>query len=67
MRYNCSRIVSLRWVSMRPLRVSAKLTAAAMTLSSGVIYGLVMYLCLWNTVDKICVALVSFIHIIHER
>ena len=52
---------------MRPLRVSANLSAADMTRSLGVVSGLVIYLCLWNTVAEIPVVLVSFIHIIHER
>ena len=52
---------------MQPLRVSANLPAAAMTRFLGVMSGLVVYLCLWNTVAKICLALVYFIHIIHER
>ena len=52
---------------MRPLGVSANLPTAAMNLSLGGMYGLVVYLFLWNTVADICVALVSFIHIIHER
>ena len=51
---------------MQYLRVSSKFPSTDMTLSSGVMSGLVIYLCLWNTVDEICVALVSFIHIIHE-
>ena len=50
---------------MLPLIVSANLPDADMTLSSGLISGLGVYLCLWNTVAKICVAMVSFIHIIH--
>ena len=66
MRFNFSRIVSLRWGGMQPLIVSDKFPAAAMTLLSGVMSGLVIYLCLWNTAAKISVALVSFIHIIHE-
>ena len=52
---------------MRPLRVSTNLLAIDMILSMGVMSELVMYLCLWITVANICVALVSFIHIIHER
>ena len=64
---NFSRIVSLRWGIIRPLRVSDNFPAADMTLSPGVMSGLVIYLCLWNTVADIRVALVSFIHIIHER
>ena len=52
---------------MRPLRVSANLSAAAMTLYSGVMIDLVIYLCLWNTVAEIRVALVSFINIIYEQ
>ena len=67
MRSNCSRIVSLGWGGMQPLIVPSNLPAAAMTQSSGVISRLVMYLCLWKTMAKIRVALVSFIHIIHER
>ena len=52
---------------MQPLRVYENFQAAAMTLSSDVMSKLVIYLCLWNTVAEICVALVSFIHIIHEQ
>ena len=52
---------------MRPLRSSANFPSDSMTWSSGVISGLVMYLCLWNTVADICVALVPFIHVIHDR
>ena len=57
---------SLRWGGMQPLRVSANFPAAAMTLSLGVMSSLVIYLCFWNTVVEIRVALVFFIHIIHE-
>ena len=52
---------------MHPLSLSANFPAAAMTWSSGVMSVLVVYLCLWNTVDEIRVALVSFIHIIHDQ
>ena len=52
---------------MRTLRLYDNLTAAAMTLSLGVMSGFMIYLCLWNNVAKICVALVYFIHIIHEQ
>ena len=54
------------WDGIQPLSSSDKIPVAAMTRSSGVMSGLVMYLCLWNTVAYILVALVSFIHIIHE-
>ena len=57
----------MRWGGMQPLILSANLPAVAMTWSYGVIYGLVVYLCLWNTVAKICVAPVSFIDIIHDK
>ena len=52
---------------MQSLRASANLPVADMTRSSGVMSGLVIYLCSWNNVAEIRVALVSFIHIIHER
>ena len=67
MRSNCSRVVSMRWGNMQPLRASANLLVAAMTRSSSVMSRLVIYLCLRNTVAEIRVDLVSFIHIIHER
>ena len=57
----------LKGGGMQPLRAPANLPVAAMTWSSGVMSRLVMHLCLWNTVAKIRVTLVSFIHIIHER
>ena len=66
MRSDCSRVVSLRWVGMRPLSSYTNLPDSAMTWSLGVMSRLVMYLCLCHTVTNICVALVSFIHIIHE-
>ena len=56
----------MRWGGMRPLRVSSNFPAAAMTLYLGVISGLAIYLCLWNTVAEIRLALVSFIHFIHD-
>ena len=67
MRSNCSRFFSLRWGVMRTLRFSANFPAAGMTLSLDVMSGLVIYFCLWNTMPKICVDPVSFVHIIHER
>ena len=51
---------------MQHLRSSANFTAAEITWSSGMTPGLVMYLCLWKRLAKIIVALVSFIHIIHD-
>ena len=48
---NWSKVVSLRWCVMRPLSPSANLPSAEVTLSSGVTPWLVMYLCLWKTVD----------------
>ena len=60
-------VFSLRWGDMQPLRVSTNFPATAMTLSSVVMSGLVIYLCLWNTVAEIRVALLFSIHIIHER
>ena len=52
---------------MLPLRVSANVPAADMNIYSGVMSGLVIYLCLWKSVSYICVALVSSIQNIHER
>ena len=52
---------------MQPLKLSANLADAAMTRSSGVTSGMVIYLCLLKTVDTIFVALVSFINIILYR
>ena len=67
MRSNRLRFVSLMWGYMQPLREYVNFPVAAMTQSLGVMYGSVMYLFLWNTVADIRVALVSLIHIIHER
>ena len=67
MRFNWSRDIFLSWSDMQPLISSANLPAAAMTWSSGVISGLVVCLCLWENVAKICIALVYSIHIIHDR
>ena len=58
---------SLRWGGMRPLKVSSNFMDADTTLYLGVMSRLVIYLCLCNTMVEICVALVSFIHIIQER
>ena len=66
MRSNFLRVVSLRSGDMQPLSLSANFPAAAMTRSSGMMSGLVMYLFLRNTVSNIRVALVYFIHIIHD-
>ena len=52
---------------MQPLIFSANFTAAEITRSYGVTPISVMYLCLWKTLAKILVSLVSFIHIIHDR
>ena len=51
---------------MWPLSLSVNLPAAAITRYSRMTLGLVIYLCLWKTITKILVALVSFIHIIQE-
>ena len=67
MRSNLLRYISLWWVDMQLLIVSVNLRAAAMTLSSGVMSRLVIYLYLWNTVAKLFVALVSFVHIIYKQ
>ena len=62
---NWCREVFLMWVSMHPLRLAANLPGVAMTQSSGVTLGLVMYLRSWKTVVEILIDLVSFIHIFH--
>ena len=64
---NWCRAVLLRWVAMRPLSSAANLPDVAMTRSSGVTLGSVMYLCLWKTVVEILVNIVSFIRIVHVR
>ena len=66
MRHNFSRVVPMRWCVMQPLILSINLPAAEMTRSSGVIPELVMYFCLWKTMAKILVDLVSFIYITHD-
>ena len=66
-RSNWCRAVLLSWVAMRPLSSAANLPEVAMTRSSGVTLGLVMYLCLWKTVAEILVDLVSLIHIFYAR
>ena len=67
MRSNYSMVVLLRWGDMQTLRASDNFLTDAMNRSFCVMYGLVMYLCLWNNVADIRVAMVSFIHIIHDR
>ena len=63
----CSRVVSLRCSSGFLFSSCDILSIAAMTRSSSVTSGLVIYLCLWNTVPEICVIFISFIHIIQAR
>ena len=56
----------MMWGVMRPLSPSSNLSAAEITQYLGVTSGLMMYLCLWNTVAKMRVSLVSFIHMNHD-
>ena len=66
------RVSSLKWDSWRrwgrwPLIAVMRLPAAAMMASAGVVVGLDMYLCLWETINDTQVARVLIIQIFHAR
>ena len=64
---SCSSVVLLRCSGIFPFSSCDSLFIAAMTRSSGVTSGLMMYLCLWNTVPETRVVFIYFVHMIQVR